>query len=59
MNAAALPSLSGEHRAKPVPPESHRLVADIDPARERRIFDLAKRKRVSDVHHHCEPDDLR
>jgi hypothetical protein len=29
---AFLPDLGGEHRAEAVPPEPHRLVADVDPA---------------------------
>ncbi len=35
-----LPDLSGEHWAKPVPPETHRFVADIDTLLEQEIFDL-------------------
>jgi hypothetical protein len=35
-----LPNFRGEHRGKPVPPETHRLVANIDAALEKKIFDL-------------------
>src|ERR1700730_3664357 len=48
-----------EHRAKPVPPESNGLVADVDPALGQQILDVAQRQRVSHVHHHDQTDDLR
>jgi hypothetical protein len=44
--------------AEPVPPETHRLVADIDTALEQQIFDLAQRQRVPDIHHHREADNF-
>jgi hypothetical protein len=43
---ATLPDLCGKARAKPIPPEPHRLVADIDPALEEQILDLPQRKRM-------------
>ena len=50
--------LRGENRAEPVPPESYRLVADIDTAREQQVLDLAQRQRVPDIHHHREANDF-
>jgi len=55
---AAFPYLRGEHRTKPVPPEPHRLVADIDAALAKNILDLAQRQRIPDVHHHREANNL-
>jgi len=40
---AALPDFRGKHRTEPVPPKSHRLVADIDTALEQQVLDLAQR----------------
>ncbi len=37
---APLPDLRGKHWTKPVPPEPHRLVADIDTPLKQEIFDL-------------------
>ena len=37
---APLPDLRGEHWTKPVPPEPHRFVADIDTPLKQEIFDL-------------------
>jgi glutathione synthase/RimK-type ligase-like ATP-grasp enzyme len=55
---APLPDLSRKHRTEPVPPEPHRLVADIDATLEQQVLDLAQRKRISDTHHHRQADDL-
>ena len=54
----ALPDLGREHRAKPVPPKPHRLVADIDPAVEQQVLDLAQRQRIPNIHHHRQANDL-
>ena len=54
----AFPDLRSKHRPKPVPPEPHRLVADIDATFEQHVLNLAQRQRVADVHHHREADDL-
>ena len=35
-----LPDLCREHRTEPVPPETHRLVADVDATLEQEILDL-------------------
>ena len=58
MMNAPLPELRSEHRPKPVPPQTHRLVADVDAPFEQEIFNLALRQRITDVHHHREADDL-
>jgi hypothetical protein len=34
--------LRGKHRAEPVPPETHRLIADVDPPLEQGVLDLAQ-----------------
>ena len=43
---------------RPVPPEPHGLVADVDPALGQQILDIAQRQRISHVHHHNQTDDL-
>ncbi len=58
MMNAPLPDLSGEHRSEPVPPEPHRLVADIDTTLEQQVLDLGQRQRIADVQHPCEADDV-
>jgi hypothetical protein len=40
MMNASFSNLRGEHRTEPVPPETYRLVADIDAPLEQQIFDL-------------------
>jgi len=44
---AAFPYLRSEHRSEPVPPEPHRLVADIDAALGQQVFDLPQRQWIS------------
>jgi hypothetical protein len=34
--------LRGKHRAEQVPPETHRLVADVDPPLEQDVLNLAQ-----------------
>ena len=58
MMNAPLPDLRGEHRTKPVPPESYRLMTDIDATLKQHILDLPQRERITDVHHHREADHL-
>ncbi len=50
-----LADVGGEHRAEPVPPKPHRLVADVDAALEQQILDVAQRQRVADLHHNDRP----
>ncbi len=58
MMNALFPDRSREHGTEAVPPEPHRLVADIDTSFEQQIFDLSQRERIPDVHHHREADHL-
>jgi hypothetical protein len=58
MRDPLLSDLGGEHRTKTVPPESDCLVADVDPTLSQQILHVAKRQRVSHVHHHDQTDDL-
>ena len=46
------------YRTEPVPPGANRFVADIDAAFVQQIFDLPQRKRIPDIHHHSQADDL-
>jgi hypothetical protein len=39
------PDLAGEHRAVPVPPVPHGLVADLDAALVQEILDVPQRQR--------------
>jgi hypothetical protein len=55
---APFTDLCGEHRAEPVPPETHGLVADVDAALGQQVFDLPQRQWISDVHHHREANYL-
>ena len=52
------PDLGGKHRAKPVPPIPHGLMADLDAAFMQKILDVSKRQREPDVEHHRQADDL-
>jgi len=45
---APIADIGGKHRTKPVPPETHRFMADVDAAFEQQIFDLAQRQRIAD-----------
>lgn len=56
---AAFSYLGSEHRAEPMPPKSNRLVAHIDTALMKKIFDISERQREPDVQHHCKADDFR
>jgi len=50
--------LGGKHRPEPVPPVTHGLMADFDPAFMQQIFDISKRQWEPDVEHHRQADDL-
>ena len=41
-----------------MPPDTHRLVADIDATLVQQVFDVPQRRRETDVYHHGEADDL-
>jgi hypothetical protein len=34
--------LAGEHRAKPAPPEPHRLMTNVDAALEQKVFHVTQ-----------------
>ena len=50
---------SRKQRAKSVPPETDSFMADVDAAFVQKIFDIPKRQREPDMHHHCQADDFR
>ena len=52
------PDIAGEHRAEPVPPVAHGLVADINPALGQKVFDVAHGQREADMHYHHQADHL-
>ncbi len=41
-----------------VPPMAHAFMADIDATLVQPVFDMPKRQRITDVHHHRQLDDL-
>ena len=49
--------LRGKHRTEPIPPVPHCLVAYIDPAFMKEIFNVSERQREPDVHHNGPADD--
>ncbi len=55
---AADADLAGEHRPEPINPQPHALMADIDPALMEKVFDIPKRERKTNVHHHRKLDDF-
>jgi hypothetical protein len=52
------PDVAGKHRAEPVPPHPHGLVADVDAALEQQVLDVPQRQRETHVHHHDQADHL-
>jgi len=50
--------LGRKHRPKPVPPETDRLMTDIDAAFVQQIFDVPERKREPNIHHNRQADDV-
>src|SRR5208337_465057 len=56
MRYPPFPDVRREHRAKPVPPKSDRLMADVDPPLGQEILDVPQRQRVPHVHHHDQTD---
>ena len=44
--------------AKSIPPIANSFMANVDAAFMKQIFNVAKRKWKSDVHHHGQADDL-
>ena len=54
----SLSDLGRKHRAEPVPPVSHRFMADIDAAFMQQVFDISKGQRETDVQHYRQADNL-
>jgi hypothetical protein len=54
----AISDLGGEHRAEPLPPETHSLVADVDAPLMKQVLDVTKRQREPDVHHDSQADNF-
>jgi len=52
------PHLRRKHRAGPVPPESRRLMANIDAGLEQNIVHLSLRQRAAGEHHRVLTNDL-
>lgn len=50
--------LGREDGAETVPPEPDRLMRDVDAALMQQVLNVPQRKRVQDLHHHREADDL-
>ncbi len=59
MMNATLSNLCGKYRTKPVPPETNGFMADIYAPLVEYIFDLPQRQGETDIHHHCQANDLR
>ena len=55
----ALPDLGCEHRTKPMPPVSDRLVADLNAALVQQIFNIPELQREPDAKHLGQADNLR
>ena len=56
---ATLSDLGGKHRPKAKTPEPGRLMADINTALVKQVFDIPKRQREANIEHHRQADDLR
>ena len=50
--------LRGKHRTEPVPPEPYRHITNVDATLGQQVLDLAQLKRISDIHHHRQANDL-
>jgi len=50
--------LRRKHRAKTLPPDPYRLVADIDASFMKKILDLPQRQRIPEPDHHRQADNL-
>ena len=49
------PDLGGELRAKPVPTEANRLMADVDPPRMQQVLDSPERLQAADIERTARP----
>ncbi len=54
----SFPDSGREERTKPVPPVADTLVANINAALVQQILVMAQRQRITDIHDHCQLDDL-
>src|SRR5690606_22279061 len=54
-----LADLGGELRAETLPPEPHRLVADLGAALVKQVLDVPEREREPDIEHDRETNDFR
>ncbi len=50
--------VGSKHRAHPVPPVAHGLMADLDPAFVQQVPDVPQRQREVNIQHHCQANDL-
>ena len=50
--------LRGKHLAEPVPLEPYCLMTNVDATLGQQVLDLAQLKRISDIHHHRQANDL-
>src|SRR5665811_1942529 len=50
--------LSSEERSEPQSPQPDRLMADVNAALMEEVFDVSKRQREADIHHHGQSNDL-
>src|SRR5680860_151120 len=49
---------SAMRRSEPQPPQPDRLLADVNAALMEEVFDVSKRQREADIHHHGQSNDL-
>lgn len=53
------PNVCRQQWAEAILPQQHRFVADVDPALDVQVLDVAQAERKTNVHHHLQPDHLR
>ena len=58
MGGSSFLDLCGKQRAELVPPKADRFVGNIDAAFVKQVLDIPQRKRIPDVHHSVQADDL-
>ncbi len=49
-------NVTGRQRAKPVPPQPHHLMPDVDTALEQQVFHVPPAQRKPHIHQHDQPD---
>lgn len=55
---ALTPNIGSKQRAETVPPQPHGFMANVDPALEQQVLDVAQAQRKPDVHHDDQTDHL-